>query len=111
MSRRWGFGAAFLDALHESRRRQAAREIHEYRHLIDEVKAREVWRAIELSHLKASQAKTSAGTGGRRSARGSSLVMRAADYMRTLIQAIRLSVLQQTTASRLAERIKGGQSS
>src|SRR5262249_2450978 len=36
---RRGFFAAFLDALHESRRRQAAREIEKYRYLIDEAKA------------------------------------------------------------------------
>jgi hypothetical protein len=38
-SPRGGFGAALFDALHESRRRQAASVIHNYRHLIDEAKA------------------------------------------------------------------------
>jgi hypothetical protein len=49
---RRGFGAALLDALHETRRRQAAREIHEHRHLIDDAKAAELWRAFARSHAK-----------------------------------------------------------
>jgi hypothetical protein len=43
---RHGFGATFLEALHESRRRQAAREIHEHRHLINEAKGNRTLRAI-----------------------------------------------------------------
>jgi uncharacterized membrane protein YfcA len=39
--------ASLLDALHESRRRQAAREIDYYRHLLDEAKVCEVRQAIE----------------------------------------------------------------
>jgi hypothetical protein len=53
---RRGFFAAFLDALHESRRRQAAREIEKYRYLIDEAKAKEMWRAIERAHAESSPA-------------------------------------------------------
>jgi hypothetical protein len=45
------FGRALLDALHESRRRQAVREIHNHRHLIAEAKACELWRAIARSHV------------------------------------------------------------
>jgi hypothetical protein len=41
------FGASLLYALHESRRRQAAREIDSYRHLLDEGKANEIRRTIE----------------------------------------------------------------
>jgi hypothetical protein len=52
-----GFRAMVLDALHESRRRQAAREIHNHRHLIDEAKAYELWRAIARSHAIAAQPK------------------------------------------------------
>jgi hypothetical protein len=47
---RRGFGAALLDALHQTRRRQAAREIERYRYLINEAKAGEMWRAIARSH-------------------------------------------------------------
>ncbi|HXW27222.1 MAG TPA: hypothetical protein VEK73_20925 [Xanthobacteraceae bacterium] len=54
------FGRAFLDALHQSRRGQAARAIREYRHLIDDAKAGELWRAIERSHAQASRSKASA---------------------------------------------------
>jgi len=43
----------FLEALHMSRRRQAAREIDRYRHLIDEANAAEVRRAIASAHAKA----------------------------------------------------------
>jgi hypothetical protein len=46
---RWGFGATFLEALHESRRRQAAREIGAYRHLIDQAKADEMWARLFAS--------------------------------------------------------------
>jgi transcription elongation GreA/GreB family factor len=49
---RRGFAAMLLDALHETRRRQAAREIHEHRHLVDDAKAAEMWRAIARSHAK-----------------------------------------------------------
>ena len=44
---RQSFGATFLDALHESRRRQAAREIDYYRDLLDETKVNEVRQFIE----------------------------------------------------------------
>jgi hypothetical protein len=53
------FGAAVLEALHQSRRRQAVREIDGYRHLIDDVKAGELWRAIERSRAEASRKKRS----------------------------------------------------
>ena len=53
---RRGFFAAFLDALHESRRRQAARELEKYRYLIDEAKAKETWRAIARAHAQPSPA-------------------------------------------------------
>jgi hypothetical protein len=46
---RWGFGASLLDALHETRRRQAAREIHAYRHLIDHAKTDEMWARLFAS--------------------------------------------------------------
>jgi hypothetical protein len=45
----------FLEALHASRQRQAAREIHRYRHLIDEANAVKMRRAIVRAHAKASQ--------------------------------------------------------
>jgi len=38
-SRRKGFFAKFIEALHESRRCQAACEIHRYQHLIHEARA------------------------------------------------------------------------
>lgn len=47
LSRRQGLSASLLDALHESRRRQAARQIDYYRHLLDDVKVYEVRQAIE----------------------------------------------------------------
>jgi len=47
LSRRQGLGASLLDALHESRRRQATREIDYYRHLLDTGKAHEIQRVIE----------------------------------------------------------------
>jgi hypothetical protein len=53
--RKPGFGATLLDALRESRRRQAAREIHNHRHLIDDAKARELRCAIARSHAIAAQ--------------------------------------------------------
>jgi hypothetical protein len=40
------FAATFLEALHELRRRQAAREIHEHRHLINETRVNKTLRAI-----------------------------------------------------------------
>ena len=40
-------GSSFLDALHESRRRQALREIDNYRHLLLKSTADETQRAIE----------------------------------------------------------------
>ncbi len=46
MSRRQSLGVSLLDALHESRRRQAAREIDYYRHLLDEPKVSEVRQGI-----------------------------------------------------------------
>jgi hypothetical protein len=61
--RRQGFGVNLLDALHESRRRQAAREIHSYRHLIDAANAYAVWRAIARSHAMAPRRKLSAASG------------------------------------------------
>jgi len=53
---RRGFAAALLDALHESRRRQAAREIEKYRYLIDEAKTNEMWRSIGRPHAKSTPA-------------------------------------------------------
>jgi tagatose-1,6-bisphosphate aldolase non-catalytic subunit AgaZ/GatZ len=47
---RWGFGASLLDALHETRRRQAAREIDAHRHLIDHAKVDEMWARLFASH-------------------------------------------------------------
>jgi hypothetical protein len=47
VSLRQGFGASLLSALHDSRRRQAAREIDNSRHLLDTAKADEALRAIE----------------------------------------------------------------
>jgi hypothetical protein len=46
---RWGFGASLLDALHETRRRQAAREIHNHRYLVDQAKADEMWARLFAS--------------------------------------------------------------
>jgi hypothetical protein len=45
--RRQGSGVSLLDALHESRRRQALRAIDDYHHLLGEAKAAEVRRATE----------------------------------------------------------------
>ena len=50
----------FLEALHASRQRQAAQEIHRYRHLIDEAKAGGIRRAIARAHAQASQRASSA---------------------------------------------------
>jgi hypothetical protein len=90
---------SLLDALHESRRQQAAREIHNYWHLIDEAKAREMWRAIELSHLKTSQHRSSAASHDLPRA-GHQLTLRivVAQYIRALTQAARLLVSRQPTA-------------
>jgi len=55
------FGAAFLEALHESRRRQAAREIEKYSYLVDEAKANEMWRAIARSRGSATPERRSSG--------------------------------------------------
>src|ERR1043166_1316785 len=46
---RWRFGAALLGALHETRRRQAARELHNYRYLIDRAKTDEMWARLFAS--------------------------------------------------------------
>jgi hypothetical protein len=46
-SRRQGSGVSPLDALHESRRHQAARAIDNYRHLLGEAEADEIRRATE----------------------------------------------------------------
>jgi hypothetical protein len=43
-----------LEALHTSRRRLAAREIHRYRHLMDEANAAEIRHRIARAHAKAS---------------------------------------------------------
>jgi len=43
-----------LEALHASRQRQAAREIHRYRHLMDEANAVKLRHAITRAHAKAS---------------------------------------------------------
>jgi hypothetical protein len=90
---------SLLDALHESRRQQAAREIHNYSHLIDEAKAREMWRAIELSQVKAYQHRSSAASHDLPRA-GQQLTLRivVAQYMRALTQAARLLVSRQPTA-------------
>jgi len=87
---------SLLDALHESRRRQAAREIHYYSHLIDESKAS---GAIELSHLKASQRRISAASNNLPRA-GHQLTLRIviSQYMRALTQAARLLVSRQPAA-------------
>jgi uncharacterized protein len=47
LSRRPGSGTGLLDALHESRRRKALREIEYYRHLLDEANVGEIRQAIE----------------------------------------------------------------
>jgi hypothetical protein len=92
-------GTSLLDALHESRCRQAAREIHYYSHLIDDAKARELWRAIKLSHLKASQHCTSTASHDLpRAGRQLSLRTVVAQYMRPLTQAARLLVSRQPAA-------------
>lgn len=44
-----------LEALHASRQRQAAREIHRYRHLMDEANAAELRQRIARAHAKASR--------------------------------------------------------
>jgi len=90
---------SLLDALHESRRRQAAREIRYYSHLIDEEEASEMWRAIELSHLNASQHRSSAASNDLPGS-DHQLTLRivVAQYMRALTQAARLLVSQQPTA-------------
>jgi hypothetical protein len=46
---RWRFGASLLGALHETRRRQAAREIHAHRHLIDQAKTDAMWARLFAS--------------------------------------------------------------
>jgi hypothetical protein len=51
-----------LEALHASRQRQAAREIHRYRHLIDEAKAAKMRHAIARAHAKASRSADSPAT-------------------------------------------------
>jgi hypothetical protein len=90
---------SLLDALHESRRRQAVREIHYYSHLIDETKASEMWRAIELSRLKASQHRSSAASHDLpRVWHQLALRMVVAQYMRALTQAVRLLVSRRPTA-------------
>ena len=45
----------FLEAMHASRQRQAAREIERYRHLMDEANAIRTRRAIARAHAKASR--------------------------------------------------------
>src|SRR5262245_27518549 len=55
-----GFGGAFLEAMHQSRQRQAALEVERYRHLIDDSAARELRRAFVRAHAKPDQSK--AGT-------------------------------------------------
>jgi hypothetical protein len=47
LARHQGLGESLLDALHESRRRQAAREIDNYRHLLDKTKVDEAQRVME----------------------------------------------------------------
>jgi len=53
----------FLEALHASRRRQAAQEIERYRHLIDEANAAKLRRAIASAHAKASRRASSSPAG------------------------------------------------
>jgi hypothetical protein len=50
----------FLEALHASRQRQAAREIERYRHLMDEANATKARHAIARAHVKASPRSTPA---------------------------------------------------
>jgi hypothetical protein len=50
-----GFGIALLEALHESRSRQAAREIQYHQHLIDEARAFRARRAIGSTTASGSQ--------------------------------------------------------
>ena len=100
---RRGFGAALLIALHESRRRQAARAIHEHRHLIDEVKACEFWRAIERSRANSSRDKALATSGVSRMVL---LVTRT----RAWAPVARLLVPQGATAQ-IEERLGEGKSS
>jgi hypothetical protein len=52
----------FLEALHASRQRQAAREIDRYRHLIDTANAAEVWRSIASAHAKSPRRAYSSAT-------------------------------------------------
>jgi hypothetical protein len=47
LPRHQGLGESLLDALHGSRRRQAAREIDNYRHLLDKAKVDEAQRVME----------------------------------------------------------------
>jgi hypothetical protein len=90
---------SLLDALHESRRCQAAREIHYYVHLIDEATASETWRAIELSHVKASQHRSSAASDDLpRAWHQFTLRIVLAQYMRALTQAARLLVSRKPAA-------------
>jgi hypothetical protein len=53
------FAATLLEALHESRRRQAMREIENHRHLIDEATTRDFWRTMERSRAAALRRKSS----------------------------------------------------
>jgi hypothetical protein len=53
----------FLEALHASRQRQAAREIERYRCLIDEANAAKLRRAIASAHAKASRRASSSSAG------------------------------------------------
>jgi hypothetical protein len=50
----------FLQALHASRRCQAAREIHRYRHLIDDANAGAIECSIARGRLKVSRCESSA---------------------------------------------------
>jgi hypothetical protein len=90
---------SLLDALHGSRRRQAAREIDFYSHLVDETKASEMWRTIQLSRLKASQHRCSAASHDL-SCAGHQPTLRlvVVQYMRALTRAARLLVSRQPTA-------------
>jgi hypothetical protein len=56
-----GFGAGLLAALHDSRRRQAAREIYNHRHLIEDAKSVEMRRALGCAPMNRRETRPSWG--------------------------------------------------
>jgi hypothetical protein len=98
-----GFARSLFEALYESRQRQAARTIHKYRHLIDNAKARELWRAVDRSHAQASQSKPSSPSSWL------VLVMKGARAWRT--QSARSLIPQETARLQPQENLSKGKRS